>query len=196
MIAELKHLTMPELEAGLDNIRNSPKDEGRLELIVRRPRTNEREVLATAALSVVEGLVGDKWIREGSSSTPDGSPNLEMQVNIMNVRVIALVAQQRDRWPLAGDQLYIDLDLSTENLPPGTRLAIGSAVLEITSPPHTGCKKFLSRFGVDAVKFVNSPVGRQLNMRGVNARVIQSGEIRVSDIARKLAADDFKILVE
>ena len=182
----VRHLTMGELEAGLDEIRQSPKEAGELQLIVRRPRVEEREILHEGELNLVEGLVGDCWRTRGSSSTPDGSPNPDMQINIMNARAAALVAQHKDRWPLAGDQLYLDLDLSVENLPAGTLLALGSAVLEVTPPPHTGCRKFVSRFGLEAMKFVNSPVGRQLNLRGINARVVQSGIIRLGDVATKI----------
>jgi hypothetical protein len=181
-----KHLTMPELEAGLDGIRRAPKDEGVLELIVRRPTVNDREILEEAQLHMIEGLVGDSWKRRRSTSTADGSPNPLMQLNIMNSRVTALVAQDKDRWQLAGDQLYLDMDLSEENTPAGSRLSLGSAVIEVTPPPHLGCQKFVARFGRDAMKFVNSPIGKQLHLRGVNARVIQSGIIRVGDVARKI----------
>src|SRR6266853_5548769 len=181
-----KYLTMPELEAGLDDIRRAPKDEGVLELIVRRPAINDREILAEAELHLVEGLVGDSWKRRRSTSTPDGLPNPLMQLNIMNSRVTALVAQDKDRWQLAGDQLYIDLDLSEENVPAGTRLALGSALIEVTPPPHLGCQKFVARFGLDAMKFVNSPIGRQLHLRGVNAKVIQGAVIRIGDLVRKV----------
>ena len=184
---EIRHLTMAELEAGLDEIRAAPKDEGVLQLIVRRPQIEEREVLEEGELHLLEGLVGDCWKTRGSSSTADRSANPEMQINIMNARVTALVAQDKDRWQLAGDQLYLDMDLSAENLPAGTQLAIGSAVIEVTPPPHTGCKKFVSRFGLDAMKFVNSPVGRELNLRGINAKVVQPGVIRVGQLAKKLA---------
>jgi hypothetical protein len=182
----VKHLTMEELEAGLDDIRRSPKDEGALELIVRRPSVGEREILAEGELDVAEGLVGDTWSTRGSRRSKDGLAHPDMQINIMNARVIALVAQERERWHLAGDQLFVDLDLSVENLPPGTRLAVGSAVIEVTPEPHTGCGKFVSRFGVDAMKFVNSPLGRQLNLRGINAKVVQPGMIRVRDVAKKI----------
>jgi hypothetical protein len=181
-----KHLSTAELEAGLDAIRRAPKDEGVLELIVRRPAINDREILEEAELHLEEGLVGDTWYRRRSKSTPDGSPNPLMQLNIMNSRVTALVAQDKDRWQLAGDQLYIDLDLSEENMPAGTRLALGSAVLEVTPPPHLGCQKFVARFGMEAMKFVNSPLGKQLHLRGVNAKVIQGGTIRIGDVARKI----------
>jgi hypothetical protein len=182
----VKYLTIEELEAGLDAIRQSPKNEGVLELIVRRPRVGEREVLQEGKLEVADGLVGDTWSTRGSSRSKDGLAHPEMQLNVMNSRVIALVAQERERWHLAGDQLFVDLDLSGENLPPGTRLALGSAVIEVTPQPHTGCQKFVSRFGVDAMKFVNSPLGRQLNLRGINAKVVLPGVIRVRDAAKKL----------
>jgi hypothetical protein len=186
MSAGVKHLTTAELEAGLEEIRRSPKDVGPLELIVRRPRIDEREVLSEGELHPSEGLVGDSWRERGNSRTSDGSAHPEMQLNIMNARVIALVAQGRERWPLAGDQLYLDLDLSGENLPAGTRLALGEALIEVTAQPHTGCKKFVARFGLEAMKFVNSGVGRGLNLRGINARVIRRGMIRVGDVARKI----------
>lgn len=182
----IKHLTMAELEAGLDEIRRSPKDEGVLELIVRRPDVGEREVLEECELHPLEGLVGDSWKKRSSSRTRDGSPHPDMQLNIMNARAIALVAQDKDRWQLAGDQLFIDIDLSDENLPAGTRLALGSAVIEVTALPHTGCKKFVSRFGLDAMKFVNSPVGKRLHLRGINAKVVQPGVIRVGCVAKKI----------
>jgi MOSC domain-containing protein YiiM len=177
-----KHLSIDELEAGLAEIRQAPRDRGVLRLIVRRPRANEREVLEEAHLDPARGLVGDTWeIRSRS-----GSAHPDTQLNIMNARAIALVAQSPDRWALAGDQLYIDLDLSGDNLPPGTRVALGSAVIEVTEEPHTGCRKFAARFGIDAVKFVNSAEGKHLRLRGLNAKVVTPGVIRVGDIATKL----------
>lgn len=177
---------MAELEAGLDVIRQAPKNDGELKLIVRRPQVEEREVLHEAELHPSHGLIGDSWETRGSSRTQDGSAHPDMQLNIMNVRVTELVAQDKERWPLAGDQLYLDMDLSAENLPAGTQLAIGDAVIEITPPPHTGCMKFVARFGLDAMKFVNSSVGRELHLRGVNAKVVQAGSVRVGDLAKKL----------
>jgi hypothetical protein len=180
------HLTIAQLEAGLDHIRQAPADDGAVEMIVRRPDVGVREVLAQGQFDLVTGLVGDTWRLRASSRTPDGSPHPDMQINIMGARVIHLIAGQRDRWPLAGDQLFVDLDLSAANLPAGTRLAIGDAVLEVTAQPHTGCGKFVERFGLDAMKFVNSPVGRSLHLRGINARVVQPGVVRTGDRARKL----------
>lgn len=177
---------MDELEAALDHLREAPKDEGVVELIVCRPQVDEREVLEVAELDPVQGLIGDNWISRGSKRTPDGSPHPEMQINIMNSRVAALVAQEKERWSLAGDQLYIDMDLSKENLPAGTRLAIGSAVVEVSSLPHTGCRKFVARFGEDAMKFVNSELGKELRLRGINAKVIQAGVVRLGSIAKKI----------
>jgi len=178
----MNHLAMVELQAGLEKIRQSPKDRGVLELIVRRPQVGSRELLQEGQLDTVEGLVGDNWRTRGSSLTSDGSAHPDMQLNIMNSRVVALVAQQPERWALAGDQLFVDLDLSDENLPAGTRLALGSAVIEVTKQPHTGCSKFVERFGLDAVKFVNSDEGKRLHLRGINARVVLPGAIRVGDI--------------
>ena len=180
------HLTKEQLEAGLDIIFQSPKKEGALALIVRRPVSEQREVLATATLDIIEGLVGDNWRARGCSATDDGSAHPDMQLNIMNARVINLVAQTKERWPLAGDQLYVDLDLSDENLPPGTRLAIGDAIIEVTAEPHTGCKKFVARFGLEAMKFVNSGLGKKINFRGINAKVIQSGQIATNNLVRKV----------
>lgn len=186
MSAGVKHLTMAELEKGLDDIRRSPQDNGVLRMIVRRPAIDEREILQQGELDLVEGLVGDTWNSRGSTRTDDGSAHPDMQLNIMNSRAIALLAQDEDRWQLAGDQLFVDMDLSDTNLPPGTRLSLGTAVVEVTDRPHTGCKKFKARFGLDALKFVNSSVGKQLHLRGINAKVVQPGVIRLGDVVRKV----------
>lgn len=182
-----RYLTTEELEAGLDVIRQSPSDEGTVRLIVRRPRPDQRESLDVGELDCTVGLVGDCWTDRRSTRTPDGSPHPDMQLNVMNSRVIDLIAQDPARWALAGDQLFVDFDLSAANIPPGTRLALGSAVIEVTAQPHTGCKKFVSRFGAPAMQFVNSPLGRQLQLRGINARVVQAGIVRVGEAVRKMA---------
>lgn len=182
----VRHLDRAELEAGLDEIRRAPKDNGVLAMIVRRPEINEREVVEEGALDLQLGLVGDNWKARGYRKRPDGSADPEMQLNVMNVRSTALVAPDRERWSLAGDQLYVDLDLSGANLPPGTRLRIGGAVIEVTPIPHTGCAKFVSRFGLEAMKFVNSPVGRELNLRGICAKVVEPGPIRAGDRITKI----------
>jgi MOSC domain-containing protein YiiM len=172
------HRTTTELEATLDELGRSPKDEGRLELIVRRPIKGQREVLDAGELTLEEGLAGDCW--------KNHNPHPDQQINIMNARAIAVIAGTKDSWSLAGDQLYIDMDLSETNLPPGTQLAMGAAVVEITAEPHTGCGKFAKRFGVDAMKFVNSPRGRSMNLRGLNARVVRPGVIRSGDSVVKV----------
>ncbi len=182
----VKYLSMIELEAGMQYVRQAPRDNGTLRMIVRRPKDDERGVILRGELDLSEGLVGDNWKARGSKHTPDGSANLNAQITVMNARLIELVAQAEDRWSLAGDQLYIDMDLSHDNLPPGTRLAIGSAVIEVSADPHTGCKKFSARFGADAMKFVNSSEGKQLHLRGINTRVVRGGVIQTGDIIRKI----------
>ena len=185
----MPHATPEELETGLDHVRSAPTEVGSLELIVRRPAEEQRELLATGRLDLREGLVGDMWIDRPSSSTADGGPNPDAQVTVMSARAAALVAAGTagERWAQAGDQLYVDLDLSQENLPAGTRLQVGDAVLEITEAPHLGCGKFSRRFGVDALKLVNSKTGRGLRLRGLNARVVAEGAIAQGDEVRKLS---------
>ena len=183
----MANLTSAELEQGLDDIRRAPKDQGVLRMVVRRPAIGAREVLAAGELDRTAGLIGDNWSTRGSRRTADGQAHPLMQVNIMGARTIALIAGDETRWPLAGDQLFVDLDLSEDALPAGSRLRIGDAVLEVTTEPHTGCDKFVSRFGVDAMKFVNSPAGRRLRLRGLNARVVEPGTIRPGDAVVRLA---------
>ena len=180
------YVSKAELEAGMNYIRQAPKEEGILMMIVRRPKVDERESLEEGELTVTDGLVGDTWHARGSRHTPDHSPLIDAQITIMNARLISLIAQTEDRWSLAGDQLYADFDLSDDNIPPGTRLAIGSAILEVSEVPHTGCNKFSARFGVEAMKFVNSPEGKRLHLRGINTRVVQGGVLRVGNTIRKV----------
>ena len=186
METTVKHLTTAELEAALDHLRETPKDEGVVHLIVRRPEVDQREVLDEAELDTELGMIGDNWKVRGSRRTPDGSAHPDMQINIMNSRVTALVAQDKDRWALAGDQLYIEMDLSKDNLPAGSRIAVGSAVLEVSPLPHTGCHKFVSRFGVEAMQFVNSETGKEMCLRGINARIIKGGTVKVGQTAKKV----------
>jgi MOSC domain-containing protein YiiM len=170
-----------ELEAALEHLRQVPSDEGTVELIVRRPEVDERELLDEAELTLEEGLVGDCWGRRGKR------PNPKAQITLMNARCTELVAgPDRDRWALAGDQFYVDFDLSDANLPAGTRLGLGSAVVEVTDLPHLGCEKFTRRFGADARAFVNSDEGVALNLRGINTRVVEPGTVSVGDAVRKL----------
>ena len=177
--------SLVELEAGLGDIRRSPADNGNLRLIVRRPAVDRRELLETAQLDTEQGLVGDSWRARGSKRTADGSADPEAQITLMNSRVAALLAGSSDGWSAAGDQLYVDLDLAESNLPAGMRLALGDAVLEVSAVPHTGCAKFSGRFGLDALRFVSTREGRELRLRGLNARVVQGGTIRLGDLISK-----------
>jgi len=183
----IPHLNENELKANMNYMLSAPKQKGELKMIVRRPAENEREVLTKGRLSKKAGLEGDNWIHRGSSKTEDGSPHPEMQLNIMNARVIEKLAGEKERWKLAGDQLFIDLDLSDGNLPPGSQLKIGAAIVEVTAIPHNGCKKFTQRYGLDAVKFVNSPEGKKNHFRGINAKVVQEGIITTGDEVEKIA---------
>lgn len=180
------HKTMTELEVGLAAAGRSPADKGRLEMIVCRPQDEQRQVLDQAQLDPDEGLVGDNWRARGSRSTEDGSAHPGMQIALMNSRIIDLLASDRARWPLAGDQLFVDIDISPDNMPVGQRFTIGDALLEISDIPHTGCSKFTERFGGDAIRFVNSPEGRAARRRGVYARVVKAGGIQAGDKITKV----------
>ena len=183
IIRVVDYLVRADLEDGLDHVRAAPRDVGTLELIVRRPAEDEREVLEEGELTPEEGLVGDSW---RARSGGDSMPNPDLQLTIMNSRYTALVAGSRDRWALAGDQLYVDFDLSVEHLPPESRLGVGSAVLAVADQPHSGCRKFTMRFGRDALRLANSEIGRQLRLRGLYARVVEAGTIRRGDSITRL----------
>lgn len=174
-------LSLAELEAGLGEIARSPRDAGTVEMIVCRPNRGERQVLDEGQLDLDQGLVGDNWKARGSWLHKGAPADINAQLTLMNVRAIAHIAQARDRWALAGDQLFVDLDLSFENLPPGTRLKIGSTTVEVTAEPHLGCGQFAARYGKDSVRFVNSEVGKKMRLRGLNARIIEPGTIRAGD---------------
>ncbi len=181
------HLDIDALEAGLTHIQESPKDHGTLDLVVRRPAVDEREILDVAELSLDEGVVGDTWNQRSSKRSEDGGPHPDMQLNIINARLSRLISGGLDDdRALAGDQLHVDLDVSEANLPPGTRLAIGDAVIEVTDQPHTGCPKFAARFGTTALRFVNVGIGKELRLRGINAKVVTPGTIRRGDTITKL----------
>ena len=162
-------------------VARSPKDHGSLTHLVARPETDERDVLTEGVLDPVVGLVGDNWLARGSRNAADGKAEPDAQLNLMNSRCALLVAGTNDRVPLAGDQLYVDLDLSPENLPPGTRLTIGEAVIEVTAKPHTGCAKFTKRFGLAAHRWINAPAAHAMNLRGICARVVVGGTVRPGD---------------
>ncbi|HEX8958889.1 MAG TPA: MOSC domain-containing protein [Solirubrobacterales bacterium] len=174
-----------DFAAATEHVAAAPRDSARIALIVRRPARDEREQLVEARLDPVEGLVGDGWLARGSKSTPDGSADPLSQLTIMSTRVLAAIEPNAARWPLAGDQLHADLDLSQANLPPGTRLRVGEALVEVTERPHTGCAKFAGRFGVDALRWISTPEGRALRMRGMYVRVLEAGTVRVGDEIRK-----------
>ena len=184
----MNHVTLQELEAALPHILTSPGDNGYLAMISARPGVGERVQLEEGELDADCGLVGDNWLDRGSSGTRDGSANPEAQLTLINTRLIDVVAGDRTRWQLAGDQLFVDIDLSHDNLPPGSRLTIGSAEIELTAAPHTGCAKFASRFGHDALRFVSGSEAMRQRRRGANAKIVRSGKIRVGDVVRKVEA--------
>lgn len=181
----MRHFTISELEAGIDRVLDAPADSGSLSLIVRRPSEGVREVLAVGQLDLAEGLLGDRW--KLRTETAEGGPDPYNQINVMSARAISLIAGEPERWQLAGDQLYLDFDISADNVPSGSRIAIGETVIEVSEIPHTGCQKFSQRFGGDALRFVNSEAGRKLRLRGFNARVIVPGTIRTGDTVHKQA---------
>jgi MOSC domain-containing protein YiiM len=184
----MEHVSRDRLMAGLGHVRDAPTDRGELVAIVRRPVAGERELVGEAILDDEIGLVGDNWLTRGSKSTPDGSASPHRQITVMNARIAELVAGGTQRMSLAGDQLYLDLDLSVDNLPAHSLIRLGEAVLEVSDAPHLGCAKFVERFGAEAMQFVNSRLGRQLRLRGANTRIVVPGTIRVGDIATRVLA--------
>ena len=180
------HVTDADLEAGFAHVLASPGDGGTLEMVVRRPGVNRREAIDEGRLTLEAGLEGDSWLARGGYGTPDGAADPDAQLTLTNSRFSALIAGNRERWALAGDQLYVDLDLSLDNLPPGSRLRIGGAVIEVTAVPHTGCSKYRQRFGLPALQFTATPEGRRRNLRGVNARVVVPGTVRVGDTVHRM----------
>ncbi|HSM34666.1 MAG TPA: MOSC domain-containing protein [Anaerolineae bacterium] len=178
--------TVDELEAGMAMLLGSPTEAGTLRLVVRRPGKGQREIVEVGQLDTDVGLVGDDWVNRPGSHSDKPSPYA--QVTMMNARVAELISGDPDpaAWAQCGDQLYLDLDLSEANMPAGSRVGIGEAVLEIQAEPHTGCLQFRQWWGADALRFISTDRGRQMRMRGANAIVLQSGLVRPGDIARKL----------
>jgi hypothetical protein len=180
------HKNLQTLIDGSEYIKEAPSNQGVLQLIVARPAEDQRKELEQATLDIDQGLVGDNWRNRSSSRTADGSAHPDMQITLMNSRVIELICQQKSDWQMAGDQLYADIDVSQENMPPGTKLAIGESELEVTDQPHTGCKKFSTRFGIDALKFISDKEGKSRQMRGIYLKVIKNGVIKTGDLVTKV----------
>ena len=178
---EARDRSAEALEAALRNIREAPASSGTIQLIVRRPGEDAREVLSEARINADEGIEGDTWNQRGTSLSADGGPHPNKQITIMNARAAEAIIGPIERWLLAGDQIYADLDIGHEALPAGTQLSVGDAVLEVAVEPHTGCAKYAARFGREALRFVNTGEGRDLRLRGVNCRVVQPGTVRVGD---------------
>lgn len=169
-----RHLPLDELERGLAKLA-PPRDSGRLAVIVARGDDGRRETPQRTTLSPEEGVPGDAWRRDG------GDP--DQQLTLMRIDVAELVANGQPV-SLAGDNLFVDLDLSAENLPAGSRLRVGRALLEVTPEPHDGCLKFRQRFGKDALRLTAHPRFRPLRLRGIHARVVEAGEVAVGDAVR------------
>ena len=176
------HRSAAELEAALDLLRGAPRETGSLALVVRRPAEGVREILTEGTLDLDGGLLGDNWLERTTAAARESGRHLKAQLNVMSARMVGLLTADPEAQALAGDQLFVDLDISHTNLPSGSRLAFGDPaggpVIEVTDKPHNGCKKFLHRFGQDALEFVNSPTGKELRLRGFNARVVRPGTVR------------------
>lgn len=178
----MTHRTTAWLNEHVEHLLAAPAETGTLELVVRRPLHGERDILEAGTLDEAEGLVGDNWLERATSRAVAEGRHLDAQLNVMSARMVWLLADTDEERAMAGDQLYLDLDVSVANLPTGTRLALGeSAVIEVARKPHNGCAKFTRRFGEDAMRFVNSPVGKELRLRGFNAYVVSGGVVRPGD---------------
>jgi MOSC domain-containing protein YiiM len=188
-VAALPYRTTAELERSLHELRAAPTEQGRVHLVVRRPGNGDREVLDEGYFDAADGLAGDNWLSRATSRAVAAGRHLDAQVNVMSARMVRLLADTAEEQAYAGDQLFVDLDISVANLPAGSRLAFGApgaggAVMEISQKPHNGCAKFTTRFGEDAMRFVNSEAGKELRLRGFNARIVESGPVRPGDVVR------------
>lgn len=182
-------LTTDQIVSGLPQVKDSPADGGKVEFIVVRPSEGVRELRESVYVSSESGVEGDKWKTSRGHDTPDAGPDPRVQVTLMNARILRLISGGEERMPLAGDNLVVDLDLSESNIPPGQRLSVGEVVVEVTDVPHNGCGSFLERYGRDAVKFVNSPEGKRMHLRGLHAKVVRAGVVRVGDEVRKVSSE-------
>jgi hypothetical protein len=179
--------TTADLQASLAHLRAAPADIGTLDLVVRRPDVGVREILEEGVLDETDGLLGDNWLGRATSRAIAEGRHLDAMITVMSARMVGLLGDTDGARALAGDQLYVDLDLSHDNLPAGSRLAIGEdTVLQVSAKPHAGCQKFRKRFGDDAVAFVNSDEGSRMRLRGLNARVVHGGVVRPGDVVRRL----------
>lgn len=175
------HADVTHLEAGIGHLAEAPTDEGTVGMLVVRPHVDEREVLDVGEFTTEGGLVGDRW-------QPPESGNLDAQVTMISQRWLdVLTFDDRERWPLAGDQVVVDLDLSHDNLQTGDRLRLGTALVEVTPKPHTGCKKLVARFGVEAQRLGASDRGRHLRLRGIYVRVVEPGTASPGDAITRVA---------
>ncbi|WP_164929177.1 MOSC domain-containing protein [Gloeobacter violaceus] len=182
METQSTHITTEAFEAALAKLLDSPRDAGLLEMIVARLPKEKRRTCSEVYLSPDGGLAGDRWLLGKNGRAPDP----RAQVSLMNARVLRLIAGEEDRMPLVGDNLIVDLDLSEVNIPIGQRLAVGEAILEVTDKPHTGCSKFNARYGKAALQFINAPERKELHLRGIYARVVQAGVVRLGDKVHKI----------
>jgi hypothetical protein len=164
-----KHRSLVEIIAGFEALPPPPKDRGRLSLIVRRYPDGHREILSSTRLTPEEGVPGDGWNRRPPRK-------IDAQLAVIRIDIAELLAGEQSV-TLVGDQLFVDLNISSENLPTGTRLRVGNAEVEMTPEPHNGCLKFKDRFGQEALDFVNAKATRDQNRRGVYWKVVKAGEI-------------------
>ena len=186
-------VSQDSLKKGLDKPINynqsSPRDNGVVKLLVIRPETHVRTLPNAVVVSVEQGVVGDKWEAECTIKLENGKSNPDLQIAIINTKVIKEIAQSdfdMDRLALAGDNIYADLNLCEENMPVGQQIQIGNTLLEVTPFPHFGCKKFSERYSVEDLKVVNSTAGKPQHLRGIYVKVIKNGSISIGESIKKI----------